>query len=64
MLRNFFTSFLLLTLVLNSFSQVADVAPSGRQNYIAVEGGGWKMKIDTTISLDSLIGRLQKNGSL
>ena len=61
MLRNFFTSFLLLTAVSHSFSQVIDATPSSRQNYIAVEGGGWKVKIDTTISLDSLIGRLSKN---
>jgi hypothetical protein len=61
MLRNFFTSFLFLTFVSNSFSQITDVAPSGRQNYLAVEGGGWRMKIDTTTSLDSLIGRLSKN---
>ena len=61
MLRFFFTSFLLLTLVSNSFSQVTDVAPSGRQNYIAVEGGGWKVKIDTITPLDSLIRRLSKN---
>jgi hypothetical protein len=61
MLRYLFTLLLFLTLVSHSFSQITDVAPSGRQNYIAVEGGGWKMKIDTVTSLDSLIGRLSKN---
>jgi hypothetical protein len=61
MLRNFFTSFLFLAFVSNSFSQITDVAPSGRQKYLAVEGGVRKMKIDTTTSLDSLIGRLSKN---
>ena len=59
--RQFFTLFLLLTFIFKSYSQVVDVAPSGRQNYITVEGGGWKMKIDTVPSLDSLIGRLSKN---
>jgi hypothetical protein len=61
MLRNLFTLLLFLTSVSQSFSQITDVAPSGRQNYLAVEGGGWKMKIDTTTSLDSLIGGLSKN---
>jgi len=59
--RYLFTLLLLQTLISQSFCQITDVAPSGRQNYIAVEGGGWKMKIDTTTSLDSLIGRLSKN---
>jgi hypothetical protein len=64
MLRNIFTSFLLLALVSHSFSQRTDVAPSGIQNYLAVEGGGLLMKIDTTTSLDSLIGRLSKKWEL
>ena len=59
--RYLITLFIILALVSHSFSQITDVAPSGRQNYIAVEGGGWKMKIDTTTSLDSLIGKLSKN---
>ena len=61
MLRYLFTLLLFLTLVSHTSSQITDLAPSGRQNYLAVEGVGWKMKIDTTTSLDSLIGRLSKN---
>jgi hypothetical protein len=49
-----------LVLTSSSFGQVIDRAPSGRQNYLAAEGGGWRVNIDTTTSLDSLLARLYK----
>src|SRR5262249_27795033 len=39
---------------------MVDVAPSGRQNYLAVEGGGILMRIDSITPLDSLIARLSE----
>jgi hypothetical protein len=58
MLRNLFISLLLLLSIDQSFSQVVDSAPSAKQYSLPVEGGEIVMKIDTTTSLDSLIGRL------
>ncbi len=40
------------------FGQVLDVAPTGRQNILPVEGGGIRMKIDSTTPLNKLIDRL------
>lgn len=45
------------------FGQVLDVAPTGRQNILPVEGGGIKMKIDSITSLNKLIDRLNSNWS-
>lgn len=56
-----FTCLLFLALTSSSFGQVLDRAPSGKQNYLPVEGGGIRMKIDSTTSLDSLLARLSKD---
>ena len=36
---------------------ILDVAPTGRQNYLAVEGGGIKINVDTISKLDDLINK-------
>ena len=59
-----FTLMLFLVPGLRSFGQVIDRAPSGRQNYLPVEGGRIHMKIDSTTSLDSLLARLYKDWDL
>jgi hypothetical protein len=61
--RHVLVIILLLSLVANSFAQQThiDVAPSGRSNYLPVKGGAIRMPIDSTTSLDSLIGRLSGN---
>jgi hypothetical protein len=45
------------------FGQVLDVAPTGRQNILPVEGGGIKMKIDSITPLNKLIEKLNENWS-
>lgn len=37
---------------------ITDIPPTGEQNYLPVEGGGYKMIPDTITSLDTLIHRL------
>jgi hypothetical protein len=41
--------------------QVLDVAPTGRQNVLPVEGGAIRMKIDSVTSLNELIEKLNNN---
>ena len=60
MIRKLIIFLIFLTQTVASLCQRVDVAPSGRQNYLAAEGGGRIMKIDTKSPLDSLIGRLSK----
>ncbi|MBN8675302.1 MAG: hypothetical protein J0L56_14315 [Chitinophagales bacterium] len=58
-LFNFIVGTLLISQ--NLFGQVLDVAPTGRQNILPVEGGGITMKIDSTTPLYKLIERLNGN---
>ena len=43
--------------------QVLDVAPTGKQNVLPVEGGGVRMKIDSITPLNKSIDRLNDNWS-
>ncbi len=45
------------------FAQVLDVAPTGRQNILPVEGGGIRIKTDSLTPLNKLIERLNGNWS-
>ena len=56
----YFFNFMILTFLLsqNLFGQVYDVAPTGRENILPVEGGGIRMKIDSTAPISELINRL------
>src|SRR5450432_4123868 len=56
-------NFIVFTLLISQslFGQVLDVAPTGRQNILPVEGGGIRMKIDSTTPLNKLIYRLNDN---
>ena len=56
----FLTGILLLSFNINPFAQrtYIDAAPSGRANYLPVEGGAIRMPIDSTTSLKTLIDRL------
>jgi hypothetical protein len=58
-----FSNFFVFTLLINlsSFGQVIDVAPTGRQNILPVEGGGIRMKIDSITPLNKLIDKLNDN---
>lgn len=53
-------NFIVFTLFISQslFGQVLDVAPTGRQNILPVEGGGIRMKIDSTTPLNKLIDKL------
>jgi hypothetical protein len=64
MKRAFPLLLILFSIALKSNSQVVDVAPSGRQAYLPVEGGSIPMKIDFTTPLDSLLQRLNKDWRL
>jgi hypothetical protein len=46
---------------LTGLCQGADVAPTGRQNYLAVEGGGMQVAIDTSTPLNTLLLELSKD---
>jgi hypothetical protein len=57
---HFLTGIFLLIFNINSFAQrtYIDAAPSGKANYLPVEGGAIHMHIDSTTSLKNLIDRL------
>jgi hypothetical protein len=59
-MKLFLASILLVSLNINSFAQrtYIDVAPSGKANFLPVEGGSIYMPIDSTTSLSNLIDRL------
>lgn len=61
MTRCLITILILLTTVLTTFCQFVDRAPSGRQNYLAAEGGGRYVTIDNSTPLDTLLSRLSGN---
>lgn len=58
-LFNFFVFTFLINLSL--FGQVLDVAPTGRQNILPVEGDGIRMEIDSVTPLNKLISKLNDN---
>ena len=60
MSKNLIILCFLLSSSFMSHSQRKDATSSAQQNYLVVEGGGLAVRIDTTISLDSLINRLAK----
>lgn len=61
-MRHLFTIIVFPLLISQSlFGQVLDVAPTGRQNILPVEGGGIRMKIDSTTPLSKLIDKLNDN---
>src|SRR5687768_14009231 len=47
-----------------SHAQVTDVAPSGTQNLLPVEGGSIRMKIDSITPLKDLISQLNQEWQL
>ena len=61
-MRKFLCNILLVLLInQDSNAQVLDRAPSGEINVLPVEGGAYRMKIDSTTALEDLIDRLNDN---
>jgi hypothetical protein len=61
MIQRLIKVFIFLITTHTGISQVVDRAPSGRQNYLAVEGGGIYVSVDTSTPLDTLLSRLSNN---
>jgi len=56
----FFIGLFFIGHILASKAQVLDVAPNGRQNIRAIEGGGEQVSVDTKTPVIDLIQRLEK----
>src|SRR4051812_30158609 len=61
MIQRLFAVIVLSTTTLTGTCQLVDRAPSGRQNYLAVEGGGRYVSVDAAIPLDTLLARLSES---
>ena len=62
----FLISYFIITfcIIQTVLGQVHDLAPTGRQNFLPVEGGGIIMVIDSLTPLNILIARLENNWEL